>query len=144
MASHCKFLWNADVKKRMIACLPIYCTLMTVFLQSFYFDKTCKKKSEKLDTLLLWIKQKILYFSHSCLPSADFPQVPMPHFFSELYFEYHGQLLSFFGCPKSVGNSGEKCRCWAIPQCYFQSRTTARKPSHPSWASLSLSLFLPE
>ncbi len=66
----------------------------------------------------------------------------MPHLFSELYFEYHTQLLSSFGCPKSGGNSGEKCRCWAIPQCYFQSRTTVRKPSHPSWASLSLSLSL--
>lgn len=127
----------------MIACLPIYCTLMTVFLQSFYFHKTCFSKniSEKWDILLLWLKQKILlYFSHSCLPSTDFPQVPMPHFFSEVYFEYHRQLLSSFGCPKSGGNSGEKCRCWAIPQCYFQSRTTARKPSHPPWASLSLSL----
>lgn len=130
------------IKKRcMMTCSPIYCTFMPVFLQSFYFIKlVCKISSKtfsccglsKNTPLLLILMFTICWFS----------QFPMPHFFSELYSEYHRQLLSSFGCHKSGGNSGEKCRCWAIPQCYFQSRSTARKPSHPPWASVAL--FLPE
>lgn len=68
-----------------MTCPPIYCTLMPVFLLSFYFHKTCLQKQFK-DVLVLRFKQ------HFFLLSAYFPKVPMPYFFSELYSEYHSSF----------------------------------------------------
>lgn len=59
------------IKKRcMMTCPPIYCTLMPVFLLSFYFHKTCLQKQFK-DVLVLRFKQKKK---------------------SELYSEYHSSF----------------------------------------------------